>query len=299
MAAITGAGNAAEAGASDAAIHSGAEESRPRRRQNLEVKEVIDELAQEVPRTSLLDRLEQQLKGQTHVSRLLFGFTVVDDKKIHHAVEQELNTWRTGLGGEAEELSGVLIFMGQVAVQLLEGPTELLFKALLHCNELTGEGKSEIGAELRSSAGGAAEKAIKPALISSIRVLYLTELHGVRCSRSWCSCSHPAKLQGNQVQLAEGNCADLVFSVYKKLLMVCLKAQEHLGSDKVTLDKLHGAYRRVTDLMPSPDEVALLLGKAGAEFFFSFQEFEKLFIAPLNLVLHSELLWPMPPPLRY
>lgn len=292
--AATGAAN--EASGPD---HSGAEESRPRRRQNgNEVKEVVDELAQEVPRVSLLDRLEEQLKGQTHVSRLLFGFQVVDDKKVHHTVEQEFSSWRSALGSECEEISGILLFMGQAAVQLLEGPTELLFKALTHFNELTGEVKPEAIGELRVTAGNP-ERGNKQPLISGLRVLHLTELHGVRTSRSWCSYSHPGKLQGGQVQLAESTCSDLVFAVYKKLLVLCLKVQEQLGGEKASLDKLHTTYRRVQDMMPSPDEVATLLGKSGTDFFFSYQEFEKLFIAPFNLVLHSELLWPMPPALSY
>ena len=47
------------------------------------------------------------------------------------------------------------------------------------------------------------------------------------------------------------------------------------------------------------EEVVLLLGKQCAENFFSFQEFQRVFMKPFQLVLNSELLWPMPPALSY
>merc|ERR1719158_329876 len=65
-------------------------------------QEVMDELAQETKRTTLLDREEQQLKGRKHVSRLLFVFGVADDRKAQMAVEQEFASWRDKQEGGSE-----------------------------------------------------------------------------------------------------------------------------------------------------------------------------------------------------
>lgn len=247
-------------------------------------KEVVDELAQETKRTTLLDRVEQQLKDQPHVSRILFGFSIADDRKTQSLVEQEFNGWRAKQE-RTSELSGLLVFTAQGALHLLEGPTELLYGALELFHRLAAESK------LPTSA--------RPALIGPLRVLHFTELHGVRASMLWCSYVHGGKLQGGtQVQLEEATCADFAFRTYEKLLKVCLRVKQQVG-EEAGLDSTQLAYKKAADMMPTVDEVVVLIGKSGADLFFSYPEFEKVFIAPFQLVLHSELLWPMAPALVY
>lgn len=67
------------------------------------------------------------------------------------------------------------------------------------------------------------EKGELPALLSAVRVLHFTELHGVSVVRSWCSLAHPGRPTGNQMPVEEANCHELVFSCYKKVLCLCLK----------------------------------------------------------------------------
>merc|ERR1719454_2441708 len=56
---------------------------------------VIDELAQETKRVNVLERLEVQLKGKKHCSRLLFAFPIpADDRKVQSTIEQEFLSWR-------------------------------------------------------------------------------------------------------------------------------------------------------------------------------------------------------------
>jgi len=255
-----------------------------RRRGQQEVQEVIDELAQETKRTSLLERVETQLKGQFHVSRLLCGFHVADDRKIHAQIEEEFAAWRQKQEGQAEDLSGLLLFTSHGAVQFLEGPTELLFAALAFFNSLTAEVAD-----------------VRPALISPVRVLHFTELHGTRSARMWCTIEHGGKLQGGtQVALEETNAADFMYKVYQKMMFLCLRVKEQLADDDEadTSDAL-SAYKKAAEMLPTVDDVSVLLGKAASDFFFSFEEFQKVFVAPFNLVLHSELLWPMAPALSY
>jgi len=59
------------------------------------------------------------------------------------------------------------------------------------------------------------------------------------------------------------------------------------------------AVKTLIEELPTVDEIVAILNKAGLDFFFDFKEFEKVFVAPFQLVLHSELLWPMAPALSY
>lgn len=279
--------------------------SGPRRRRSKEPQEAIDELAQETKRVTLLEREEQQLKGRKHVSRLLFAFGIVDDRKTQQTVEQEFLTWQSAEEG-GDEVTGVLIFLGPAAVSFLEGPTEVLFKALEFFHGLTLDVVAPAAAPLPppdvrtapSSDTTAAAPAPRGALISPVRVLYFTELHGVRTSVGWCSIVSSAK-PGQSGSLEDG-ASEAVFQIYQKLLTSCLKVQQAAGSGRSpALEALQGHYRKVQDSMPTPDEATLILSKQGGETLFSFSEFQAVFMKPFQLALNSELLWPMPPPLSY
>merc|ERR1712146_592148 len=119
------------------------------------------------------------------------------------------------------------------------GPTELLFKAVELFNTLAQEvlppAASGVG---EKSPAGAGEKAPRPALITMLRVVYFTELHGVRTSKGWCSYSHAGKLQGGtQVVLEESNCPEIVFMTYRKLIMLCLRVKENCRDDEVNPER--------------------------------------------------------------
>lgn len=248
-----------------------------RRRRQVEMPEVVDELSQENPRTPLLAQVEGQLKGRTQSSRLLIGFGVVDDR-----FAEEFSKWRVQNEQEGD-VSGLLLFTSQGAVHFMEGPTELLFSALAFHKSLASE-----------AGGGAEEGSTRQPMIGPVRVLHFTEMHGVRATSAWCSYSHPGKMAGGQqAVIEETNSAECMFKVYMKLLVVCAKAQ---GDSTSTMQS---AVKKAAEQLPAVDDVALLLGKAASEFFFSCVEFEEVFVAPFNLVLHSELLWPMPAALSY
>ncbi|CAE8614611.1 unnamed protein product [Polarella glacialis] len=285
----------------------GAAEGTNRRRKgqpgNKDGNEVFDELAVETKRTTLLDRVEGQLKGQPHVSRLLFGFGVSEDKKVQKAVDQGFLDWRNHQEGKAAALSGVLVFTAQGAVHLLEGPTELIFKALEFFHSISVEARppapeAEPGAPVASPRE---EKSQPKALVSGVRVLHFTELHGVRSSSTWCSVVHTGKVIGGsaQVVMEDGNCPDLVLVIYKKMLCLCLKVTRQAGNEEVDSVSMQKAVKTLIEELPTVDEIVAILNKAGLDFFFDFKEFEKVFVAPFQLVLHSELLWPMAPALSY
>lgn len=251
--------------------------------------QVIDELAQEEERIRLLDKLEGQLKGKPNYSRLLFCFSVPDDRKIQGQVDSEFQVWLRDNPG----VSGVLLYIGQAGTHYLEGTTELLFKAL----EQFYSYSQEVSEDEASKAPRAHSP--RPALISGIRVLYHTELKGVRSSMSWCSYVHASKLQGGQTTtIDDSNCSELVFTVYKKFLLLCLKASESLKEGS-SFDAAQGQYKRLIDMMPTAEDVLILLSKNATDLFFTYHEFEKVFMAPFQCVLHSELLWPIPPALSY
>jgi len=101
--------------------------------------ETIDDLAVETKRTALLDRLEAQLKaGTSFTTRLLFAFNAADDRKTQRAIDQEFMDWRKNTSG-AQAVNGILIYTQSVAIHLLEGPTEMIFKALECFHSMSAE----------------------------------------------------------------------------------------------------------------------------------------------------------------
>jgi hypothetical protein len=279
----------------------------PRRNRSKEAVDPIDELAQETKRVTLLEREEQQLKDRQHCSRVLFVFGIVDERKTQSMVEQEFIAWRNQQEG-SKDVTGLLLFLGQAAVSFLEGPTEILFKAVELFHGLTTEVVAAPvlplpPADMRANVPAAKAEGAVPApsprlaLISMVKVLYFTELHGVRTSVGWSSFVSPAKLTTGG-GATESNVEELVFALYKKMLVLCMKVKDAAGGE-TNSDQLQGHYRKQTEIMPLPDEVVLLLSKQVADSFFSFAEFQKVFMKPFQLVLNSELLWPMAPALSY
>merc|ERR1740121_1443974 len=206
------------------------------------------------------------------------------------AIDEKFRSWQKD--AQAEDLGGLMVFVAGAAINLFEGPTDLIFKALEFmyslCSHQEADDKLDPANPLAASGP----------LVTSLRILHFTELRGVRTSKSWCSVTNPSKPQGgSQVQMDEENSAEFVYATYNKLLLVCLKVQEELPA--ASSQQLQQAYKRHAEQMPGVDEVSAFLAKGITETFFTYPEFEKVFVAPFSVVLHSELLWPMPPQLSY
>lgn len=283
---------AAEQAAAGAGAAAGAQGQPRRRPKREEVQEVVDELATEVRRTTLLDLTEKQLRAQdASVSRLLLVFPVQDDQKTKAAVEKEFAAWLETEDGGRKPITGLLVFSLQAGVQFLEGPTELLFEAVAFCNGLASEG-THLGS-----------RAPRAALIGPLRVLYFTELHRIRTMRAWCSYYSAAKAQGQAPVLSSENCSEQVFMTYRKFLLLGRQSSPPAGEDgeeEVVDPKLmEEAVKKAHDFVPTPDEIAMYTSKAALDYLLSYAEFEQTFCAPFHTVLQAELLWPVPPPLSY
>jgi len=254
------------------------------------VKEVIDELAHDTARASLLDAVEEQLRNQEHMTRLLFVCQVTDDKRIHSQVEREFQSWLAeNTVPDTKEISGFSVLLAvspaSAIVTYLEGNTELIFAALKFFDEMSSD---------KSSDGGRA------ALVSPLRVLYFTEMHRSRLLPGWVMHSYPTKVGGSG-QNQEVNTKATVFLMYKKILTLACKVKVAV-KDEDEANRLNAArtvLKNSTELYPTIDEALMLVGKVGQEFLFSYKEFDSTFIAPFHTVLQSELLWPMPPALSY
>lgn len=300
--------DAAEAQRSDAegqgGASSGAEgQRRPsKRRQGSKLHNAFyDELAQETQRLNLLNAVEAQVRSKTLRSRILLGCSISDNKDVHLKVEKEFEDWvrmaeaaaikaeEEGAAISSTPLAGLLIFQPVQLLHFLEGTTDQLLAALKAFHSLS--------IEVTATDNG---PPARPALISNLRILYFTEAHGVQTMNGWTSVKHEtAKSMGGPAMLQDMEaCSMAVFGAYRKLMMVNCKITQATGGGGGS-SAVQNAFRQSQDLLPTLDEVTSLLHKNTAEFFFTFAEFEKSFAAPFHMVLQSELLWPMPPPLSY
>ncbi|CAK0824608.1 unnamed protein product, partial [Prorocentrum cordatum] len=78
----------------------------------------------------------------------------------------------------------------EAAINLFEGPTELIFKALEFLHSLCGQQEAD------DRLDPANPLAASGPLVASLRILHFTELRGVQTSKSWCSVTNPSKPQG-------------------------------------------------------------------------------------------------------
>lgn len=247
---------------------------------------MVDELAVEERRTSLLDIIEGQLKGKESLGRLLFVFAAADDKNVRSGVETEFGSWLSQ-EDRKQKVTGLLLFQGQAGMSFLEGPAEELFAALTVFHGLASDAEG------------------RAALIGPLRILYFTEVHSVRTTVAWCSLHQQGKPMGGNQVMDQDKSSELVFVSYRKLLLANLGALALLkerGDSEDPETAMSAAIKKIAEkqeALPSLDEIALFMSKSAAEYYFTFQEFEKMFMAPFHTVLHSELLWPMPPTLSY
>lgn len=283
-------------GAAGAAAPAGA-----RRGQHATKETVQDELAQETRRHTLLDAVEYQLKAAQTRARLLVACNLSEDKKAIPQIETEFTAWAKKNAQNADEedeeegavkppvLGGLFLIQPGQALHFLEGPTEKLFEGL----KLFQSFGSEV-------AGGDKGETPRGALISNLRIIYFTEVHGVQTMNGWHAFQHTSakSMGGPSLFQDDEQCYQAVFMAYRKLLVASCKITEATDgqNDPHTVKDV---LKKMQDSLPTLDELTSLLHKTAAEYFFTYAEFEKAFCAPFHLVLQSELLWPMAPPLSY
>lgn len=241
----------------------------PGQRQRPPPAQDVDELSLDAPRTSLLDVLDAQLRPHTLVSRLLCVCQI--DEKRQKELEDKFTSWVT----QESEITGVLAFLGPVALHLLEGPTKKLFNALVHFNSFSED----------DGAGS---------LLSNLKILYLSELYTDRVAVDWCAFSHTPK--GNIGALGDVREADRVFHAYKTIVTACEKVSGQVPrcSSKEYRANAPEKFRNTADTLIALEDLHILLSKESKNPF-TFEQFVSFFIEPVVLQLESDKLWPMPP----
>ena len=179
---------------------------------------------------------------------------------------------------ENDYVSGVVVFVGNAAVALFEAAqTASALKIFQWLDEQSKEAT--------------------PAL-QTPRLAYVSELKGTRQlnkvivhERKNMRCNLTMTIQ----QDADFSMTDEVFKVYKGLLTLSAKINE------TSVDKAIKEWEDDSrpDHLPTPDEMSNLCHIKTGEHFFTFHEYHESFVGPLDLVLASEVSWPVAPPLAY
>ena len=179
---------------------------------------------------------------------------------------------------ENDYVSGLVVFVGNAAVALFEAAqTSSALKIFQWLDEQSKEAT--------------------PAL-QKHRLAYVSELKGTRQlnkvivhERKNMRCNLTMTIQ----QDADFSMTDEVFKVYKGLLTLSAKIKE------TSVDKAIKEWEDDSrpDHLPTPDELSNLCHIKTGEHFFTFHEYHESFVGPLDLVLASEVSWPVAPPLAY
>jgi len=253
-----------------------------------------EELAVHQPRFSLLDSVKAQLSSG-YVSRLFFGFSVVDEAS-QQAARQELEKFLAGIEAtkDSDKVTGVMLGLGSWAVTLLEGPTDSLFQAFTH---------------LHNAQQAAAEEKKQGMRIGPLSLLHLVELRGVRVYPWFVYVPCPSKPEGTSF---EDTVPERIFGAYQSVLTFGCKLLDALQypdpedkdaevpqpSDKtIAAEALELAKdKEIGQILPKHDTLDTIVASGQV---MSYQAFYDVFLGPIHLELESTKLWPVPPPLAY
>eukprot|EP00397_Hematodinium_sp_SG-2012_P045159 GEMP01050622.1.p1 GENE.GEMP01050622.1~~GEMP01050622.1.p1 ORF type:complete len:270 (+),score=73.46 GEMP01050622.1:174-983(+) len=246
----------------------------------------VDELALDTQRVSLLAALDSQLRAHPDVARLLC-VCQTDERK-----QKELEDACTSWIADEPEISGVLAFIGPVALHLLEGPMRKIISALQHFNTFSAEAIAESG-----------ENATP--MMFNLKILYMSELYTNRAAPHWSSFSYsPAKASFGALG-SEATESERVFHAYKSILLACEKvsAQVAVQLTGCSSDEFRDAAPELfrscaADSLVALEDLNILLAKESVNSF-TYAQFKVFFLDPMVLQLDSDKLWPMPPALAY
>eukprot|EP00919_Chromeraceae_sp_WS-2016_P000620 GHVR01001560.1.p1 GENE.GHVR01001560.1~~GHVR01001560.1.p1 ORF type:complete len:187 (-),score=43.05 GHVR01001560.1:378-938(-) len=169
--------------------------------------------------------------------------------------------------------------MASFAVHYIEGKTQNVINALQFFSNLQ---------KYTDRKGGAP--------ISGARILYFTEMHGRRALPYWTNFVNPT-YKGLSLPTADdpsGEPLEKLFVVYTRLLLVLGGLRDSQTSSPSHYLKHPG----VIEQLPTLDTIVWLNTHAHTQLFL-LNDFLELVTEPSKLVLNSERLWPVPPPLDY
>lgn len=249
-----------------------------------------DELAHDTKRLSLLDVMDRLQAGKSNVSRILFVHQLGEGAKPSE-IEEDFRTKVTDFNSNGQnaattsllaevtdfelseiQISGLLYVVGSFFVHFLEGPTDSLLYLLKNTHKA----------------------------VVNAKVHYLVERRGVRATRDW-NVFHGTSKFGTAAKIGEGvqnETVEIIFQVYKKFLTL-----HTIGGAGETHD--NDFYKRNTDALPAAEDIQKLHDPIMNPDSFDLDAFVEFFgrcgfgSGNEDFTSQSELLWPIPPPLKY
>eukprot|EP00296_Roombia_truncata_P000657 JP436342.1.p1 GENE.JP436342.1~~JP436342.1.p1 ORF type:complete len:233 (-),score=10.90 JP436342.1:111-809(-) len=229
----------------------------------------------DAPRQSLMDVIQERnrkLGKNQSICRVVYAIRLVNRSDSPQEALTWHETWiQRWTNKDTEKATGILLAMPSNLIHVLEVPSKLVYSLLREIKDAMGH----------------------KALFESCKVLVSTQDIASRVFPIW---------GGKLISLPrsdanhDGNdkVTQMVSDVYGNLIRLGKKLSALDESEvRQNMDALRSKY---TDLLPMNDEVGVFLASKGCT---DLTMFLDIYDRPIDLVLDSELVWPIPQPLNF
>ena len=234
----------------------------------------MEETQEEPHRKSMYEVSKEIRESKTSVSRIMYVARLNTEDRQHKLdLNEEMNRW---LKETNSSMTGLLIATGNYIIHLAESDTETLFKLVAWNEKLMKQ---------------------EPPPFTSFTIPVFTEENPRRLFKFWSYTTIPPDSTGEEDPedfLPE----DISWSLYSLLIEIGAKLGERYSGEQNNPGLLSGALKAITSskkLVPKQEILGLLL----SDKFSSIQDFNDIYITPIDIVFDNELIWPCPPELNF
>ena len=229
---------------------------------------------QEERRSSMYDRSKEMREANTVVSRMMYVARLNTEDRQHKVdFNEDMNRWRKESNSQ---VTGLMVATGNYVFHLIESDTETLFKLIAWNEKMTKQ---------------------EPPIFTAFTIPVFTEENPRRIFKNWSFATIPPDSSGEEdpeTFLPE----DISWTVYSNITEIGIKLGERFSGDSSNNVGLAAAIKAISSskkLFPKQEVLSLLL----TDKFSSIQDFNDIYITPIDIVFDNELIWPCPPELNF
>jgi hypothetical protein len=233
----------------------------------------MEEIPEEPHRRSMFEVSKEIRESKQSVSRLMYVGRINVERSPKIDLADEFSKW---LKESESFVTGLLITTGNYIVHLLEAETEVLINVVKWQEKLMK---------------------LEPPPFAGMSVPVFTEENPKRIFKFWSSAVTPPDSTGenepDEIQVDE-----VSWGLYSIIMEIGTKLSEKYSGDGENTTGISNAIKAITStkkLLPKQETLSLMLKKD----FPSLNDFIDIFVAPIDIVLDNEIIWPCPPELTF
>lgn len=234
----------------------------------------MEEVQEEPHRRSMYEVSKEIREAKFSVSRLMCVAKInTEDRQYKFDLNDEITRW---IHDSNSQVTGLLIASGPLIAHLIESDTETLFKFVAWNEKLMKQ---------------------EPAPFTVFTIPVFNEENPKRIFKNWTYIATNVNSTGEkdpEVFLPE----DISWGFYSIFMEIGAKLTERYSGEQNTSAGVAGAIKAILNskkLQPKQEVFDLLF----TDNFPSIQDFNEIYLTPIDIVFDNELSWPCPPELNF